>query len=120
MTVGIFFPTNLPKVVVHKIEDPWRHKVAAMFIEVNLLCGNKIKAKLVDGALDCWNITVKGKEITCTLKVQLHYIKNKCLEISIVPPNKHKCETVKSIAVHLLTHNTITVFASKISSMLPY
>ena len=120
MTVGIFFPTNLPKVVVNKIEDPWRHKVAAMFIEVNLLCGNKIQAKLVDGNLNCWNITVKGKKIICTLKVKLTNIENNCLELSIVPPNKQKCEKVKSIAVHLLKHSTITQFASKISSMLPY
>ena len=60
---------------------------------------------------------------TCTMKVQLSYIGNNCLELSIfqlsiVPPNKEKCDRVKSIAVHLLKHNTITTFASKLSSML--
>ena len=124
MTVGIFFPNNLPKVVMQKTEDKWRNKMAAMYIEVNLLCGSHIKVKLVDQNIDCWNMKVKGRTIECTMKVQLSYHENNCLELSIVqlsivPPNKEKCDRVKSIAVHLLKQNTITTFASKLSSMLP-
>ena len=104
---------------MQKTEDKWRNKMAAMFIEVNLLCGKPIKVKLVDENIDCWNMKVKGRTIDCTLKVQLTHIENNCLELSIVPPNKQKCDTVKSNAMHLLKHNPLTTFASKLSSMLP-
>ena len=56
-------PKKLPKVVMKKIEDPWRNKVAALCIEGNLLCGKEIEVKLVDENLECWNMTVKGKTI---------------------------------------------------------
>ena len=71
MTVGIFFPNNFPKVVMQKTQDKWRNKMAAMFIEVNFLCGKHIKVKLVDENIVCWNMKVKGRTIDCTWKVQL-------------------------------------------------
>ena len=68
MTVGIFFPQNMPKLITMKMEDPWRQKIASMFVEINLLCGAHIKAILVDH-LECWKVIVNGSQIICTFKV---------------------------------------------------
>ena len=112
MTVGIFFPQNLPKAVTVKIEDSWRRKIASMFIEVNLLCGPNIKAMLVDENLECWKVIVNGSQIICTFKVPLNDTDNNYPEIAIDHHNNQK-------TLHFLNHSHITIFASKITSMLP-
>ena len=109
MTVGIFFPQNLPKIVTRKIEDPWRRKIASMFIEVNLLCEAKIKAILVDQNLECWKIIVNGSQIICTFKLPLIGTGKNYLEIGIDPQNDQKLKTL-----HFFKHSNITAFADLI------
>ena len=72
MTSGIFLGSNLPSVITDEIEDDWRREIAEDFLDVNLLCGPEVTARLLqDGQLECWELYIEN--VTSLCKFMIHF-----------------------------------------------
>ena len=70
MTSGIFLSSNLPSVITDEIEDDWRREIAEDFLDVNLLCGPGVTARLLnDEQLEGWELVVENETTLCKFKI---------------------------------------------------
>ena len=92
MTCALFIGSNLPSVITAEIENDRRREIAEDFLEVNLLCGPEVTARLLkDGQLESWELSIK--HVTSLCKFLIHFS----------PTSKHLVDIdikVKNLKVH--------------------
>ena len=92
MTCGLFVGSNLPRVITAEIENDRRRKIAEDFLDVNLLCGPEVNARLLeDEELENWELSIN--HVTSLCKFLIHFS----------PTSKHLVDIdikVKNLEVH--------------------
>ena len=48
-TSGLFFSSTLLKVILGEVKEEWRRQLVGDYLDVNVLCGPGIEARLVGG-----------------------------------------------------------------------
>ena len=120
MTAAIFFPSNLPPIISTFMSESWKRQIAEDFMDVNVLCGQNIKASLVNESLFDWSIDIAGNTTSCNFLIHFQKEEKILLDTKLVTNiDKHILSAVKLKAMHLLkTSSSMYEFSNDMYSFL--
>lgn len=120
MTSGIFLGSNLPSVITDEIEDDWRREIAEDFLDVNLLCGPEVTARLLqDGQLECWELYIENVTSLCKFMIHFSPTSKHLVNVDIKTKDLKVHKKLRESAVTLFNNcSNIYSYVQKISSLL--
>jgi hypothetical protein len=83
MTTGLFFSSSMPRVILGEVNEEWRRQLVGDYLDVNVICGPGIKARLVGGKLEWWDLFIETKSSACYLQINFCETSKNIVKFSI-------------------------------------
>ena len=114
MTAGLLKHCKLPKVITSYLKEEWKKRLASDWLNINFLCGMKVKADIIDDKLESWKIHM----ISCGTKVIVSILFSKYDRRITSIDSKGNCSLEKVALVELKKNCSIFDSVLKVISIM--